>query len=162
MEREDILDNVAPCSLVCFTCAANEMGAICTTAGVLLGQTEGLKEFYERSGSSRAANYEKFEGMLCLLCGGKCSGCRQGKHRHNKCQIEGCFIPECSRSHKVDFCADCEEFPCDRVKTIFDDVVYNQWLDGSNRIKEEGIEKYFESKVSEPHYVAYVDTQNEG
>lgn len=50
-----------------------------------------------------------------------CQGCRSKKH--NRCSIEGCFLLECTKSHNVDFCGECEDFPCQKVHKLFEEKV---------------------------------------
>ena len=42
MNREEILKRVAPCSLMCHTCAAYEYGVICNSSRQLLKYIEGI------------------------------------------------------------------------------------------------------------------------
>ncbi len=55
-------------------------------------------------------SYNNFEGVLSIYAGASCSGCRSTEH--NGCSIEGCFLLECTKNHGVDFCGECNEFPC--------------------------------------------------
>ena len=45
MERKELLENIAPCSLMCYTCGGYEKGAICKLAGELSGYLEGIYDF---------------------------------------------------------------------------------------------------------------------
>lgn len=71
-----------------------------------------------------------------------CSGCRSTKH--NGCSIEGCFLLKCTKSHSIDFFRECEEFPCQKVHKLFEEVVYRQWLDGNQQIRDYCIECFWE------------------
>ena len=55
-------------------------------------------------------SYNNFEGVLSIYADASCSGCRSTEH--NGCSIEGCFLLECTKNHGVDFCGECNEFPC--------------------------------------------------
>ena len=62
MERKELLENIAPCSLMCYTCGGYEKGAICKLAGELSGYLEGMYEFYEKhSGPGQKAYLERFQ-----------------------------------------------------------------------------------------------------
>ena len=47
MEKEEILQRVAPCSLMCHTCEAYEKGVICESSRRLLKYMEALKQLEE-------------------------------------------------------------------------------------------------------------------
>ena len=82
-----------------------------------------------------------------------CQGCRSKKH--NRCSIEGCFLLECTKSHNVDFCGECEDFPCQKVHKLFEETVYNQWLEGNQQIRDYGIEYFWKKNSENPHYRPY-------
>ncbi len=46
MERSELLERVAPCSLMCHTCSGCHNGIICESSKTLLKYLEGIKEFY--------------------------------------------------------------------------------------------------------------------
>ena len=82
-----------------------------------------------------------------------CHGCRS--KNHNGCSIEGCFLLECTKSHNVDFCGECEEFPCQKVHKLFEETVYKQWLEGNQQIRDYGIEYFWDKNSENPHYRPY-------
>lgn len=153
MEKREILERVAPCSLMCHTCAAYEKGVICESAKILLKYLRGVKEFHKKHIPHEVENYKIFEEVLTRFSLGSCSGCRQGKN--NQCSIEGCFILDCTKEHNVDFCGECVEFPCGKTSEIFEDEVYEQWLGGNQQIKNNGIEYFWKNNCEKPHYEAY-------
>lgn len=157
MEREDILRNVAPCSLICTTCVACQYGTICVTADTLKWQLHGFKEFCARNHSFNREWYEHFEKYLNNLCNARCPGCRNSEH--NSCGGKYCFIPNCVKEHNVDFCGECPMFPCDKVNSLFDNVVLNRWLAGNTQIKEVGAEEFLNDKIHEPHYAGYAERE---
>lgn len=62
MERKELLENIAPCSLMCYTCGGYKNGAICKLAGELSGYLEGIYEFYEKhSGPEQKSYLERFQ-----------------------------------------------------------------------------------------------------
>ncbi|ODM09898.1 hypothetical protein BLA28_17130 [Eisenbergiella tayi] len=157
MERKELLENIAPCSLMCYTCGGYEKGAICKLAGELSGYLEGMYEFYEKhSGPGQKAYLERFQIFqeeLTRMGEAGCGGCRNGEH--NGCSIRGCFLLECVKENEVDFCGECPEFPCDKVHSIFEEEVYLQWLEGGKRIREAGAEQFWEERRHVPHYAGY-------
>lgn len=153
MERRELLEKVAPCSLMCHTCSAYCKGIICESSKNLLKYLEGIKEFYEKHIPDAVESYSNFEGLLRMYGEGDCQGCRS--KNHNGCSIEGCFLFECTKEHAVDFCGECEEFPCEKVHKLFEDTVYNQWLEGNQQIKDCGIEYFWKKNSENPHYGPY-------
>lgn len=153
MKRTEILEKIAPCSLMCYTCNAYKNGVICKSAKKLLDYMDGVKEFYEKNRPSQVENHNIFLQHLEYYSAGACSGCRN--RDHHRCSINGCFILECTKTHKVDFCGECTKFPCNKTKPLFEHEVYKQWLYGNQEIQKNGIEKFWEKNCEKPHYQAY-------
>lgn len=153
MNRDDILKKVAPCSLMCHTCSACADGVIRRSSETLLRYLDGIKDFYRKHIPDAVDSYSNFEGVLAMYSGGPCPGCRAGEH--NGCSIAGCFLPECTKEHGVDFCGECREFPCQKTKDLFEEDVYGQWLQGGREIRDNGIEAFWESHSEDPHYRPY-------
>lgn len=157
MYRKELLQKIAPCSLICHTCAGYDNGIICESAKTLLTYLEGIKEFYRKHDPDTVKMYNCFEEMLGMYCAAPCSGCRSAVP--NKCSIKGCFILECTTGHGVDFCGECNEFPCEKVSGLFEKEVYTRWLNGNRHIHENGIEAFWEKNSEIPHYQAYLPNQ---
>lgn len=153
MNTKEILEKIAPCSLMCYTCEAYEKGIICDLARTLLSHMDGMKDFHEKHNPNLVEKYNIFEEGLNRCSSGACSGCRN--REHNVCSIKGCFILDCTEQHDVNFCGECPEFPCEKPNTIFEEEIYKQWLDGNQQIKKKGIEAFFESNYRKSHYGAY-------
>ncbi len=51
-------------------------------------------------------------------------------------------VTECYKKKGVDFCFQCDEFPCE--KTNFDPHLKARWIKMNNRMKEIGVESYYE------------------
>lgn len=101
---------------------------------------DGVGEFYRKHTSSGAEQFEVFWKELKRYGMGTCSGCRS--REHHQCSIKDCFILDCVKEHHVDFCGECEEFPCGKPQKIFEKEVYIQWLAGNEEIKASGVEKF--------------------
>lgn len=157
---DEILKDVAPCSLFCSTCTGCKYGEISNHAKELLRLLEGHKEFLDINLKSayrhKLDEFIVFEKKLKKYAYPKCDGCRTGGA--NGCSIKGCFINECVKEHGVNYCGECTLFPCDKVnKNIFKERVINKWLEGNKRIKEVGITKYYEERKNNSHYSDYKD-----
>lgn len=155
---EDILNAIAPCSMFCSTCTGCQYGQISYHAKELLRLLEGHEEFLdknlEKDYRHKLDEFKAFSAKLKKYAYPKCAGCRNGKA--NSCSIKGCIIPECIKQHNVDFCAECQEFPCNKVnETIYTKKTIEKWKNGSKKIKECGIQKYYESHKNLPHYINY-------
>lgn len=153
MDKKQILQRVAPCSLMCHTCSAYKDGVISKNANQLLKSLSGMKEFYQRHIPDMVKRYSDFEGTLRNYGTGICSGCRSNEH--NICSIKGCFILHCVTEHGVDFCGECSEFPCEKTNGLFEEAVYEQWLSGNQQIKESGIATFWKNNSEKPHYEEY-------
>jgi len=65
--------------------------------------------------------------------------------------FKGCGVRPCHKEKMVDFCFQCEDFPCD--KTNFDENLHKAWIRINEIIRNEGIEKYYERTLKRPRYV---------
>lgn len=153
MKKSEILKKVAPCSLMCHTCSGYHKGVICESSKTLLKYLEGMKEFYEKHRPDDVESYCSFEDILRMYGSAPCSGCRSTEH--NGCSIEGCFLLECTKNHGIDFCGECDEFPCKKTQDLFEEVVYKQWLEGNQQISDYGIDFFWENNSEKPHYKPY-------
>lgn len=153
MKRSEILKRVAPCSLMCNTCSGYHNGVICESAKILLKYLEGMKEFYEKHIPDAVESYSNFEEVLRIYNAASCLGCRSTEH--NGCSIEGCFLLECTKNRHIDFCGECNEFPCEKTRQLFEEEVYKQWLEGNQQIRDYGIELFWENNSEKPHYKPY-------
>ncbi len=153
MEKNEILKKVAPCSLMCHTCSAYNNGVICESSKTLLKYLDGIKEFYKKHIPDAAESYGHFEKILGIYSSAPCAGCRSNEH--NGCSIKDCFLPECTKKHTVDFCGECDEFPCKKTAELFEEEVYVQWLNGNRQIRDYGIEFFWENNSAKPHYEQY-------
>lgn len=166
--KEEILNAIAPCSMFCITCTGCQYGQISDHARKLLHLLEGHEEFLDKNllkeYRHKLDEFKIFYKKLDKYAYPKCGGCRNNKA--NGCSIKGCIIPECTKKHHVDFCAQCSEFPCDNVnESIYKKTTIEKWLKGNTLIKKIGIEKYFENNKNIPHYINYAKIekkQNEG
>lgn len=162
MEQEKLLRDIAPCSLCCGTCPAMKGGVVGETAWKLYHYLEGYYDFYRENLpeqlQSRAEQIKAFTQWLEKFSHPRCNGCRD--NTHGKCCIEDCFILECTLEHGVDFCAECKEFPCDRVNTdVYTPTVIQEWKNGNQRIREVGIEQFHGEIMARSHYLPFKKEQ---
>lgn len=157
VDRNTILQSIAPCAFCCFTCAAKKDGVIEESSKKLKHYLEGYYEFNRKTLPFRYRNYsrkiKKFTEQLERLSDRPCMGCRAGADK--RCCIPDCFIEECTRRHKVDFCGECDEFPCSRAQDFFKGENLEEWKSNNERIRQGSIEEFYRYAVSKPHYLHF-------
>ncbi|MBF0529775.1 MAG: DUF3795 domain-containing protein [Deltaproteobacteria bacterium] len=80
-----------------------------------------------------------------------CKGCRQqdGKHVHLP---QGCATLDCVKAKGVEFCCDCDEFPCAFLAPVADMAAlrpHNIKVYNLCRIKKIGIERWIEEEAGQ-------------
>ena len=161
MDKQQLLHYVAPCSLFCYTCPALKDGAVSECAQKLCNYLEGYYDFNDENIPEKYRSWlPEFESFYKKLEGytkSRCPGCRDNPSPGAGC-VEGCVVPSCVKEHEVDYCAECSEFPCQKAKDFFltlNIVIERDWELGNKRIKEIGIEEYFNEKKEVSHYISY-------
>lgn len=157
--KQEILKSIAPCSMFCTTCTGCRYGKISYHAKELLKLLEGHEAFLDQNLKKqyryKLEEYKLFSKKLKKYANPKCDGCRNNKS--SSCCINGCIIPECTKEHQVDFCAECKDFPCDKInENIYKKETIEKWRSGNTEIREKGINKYYDEKKEQPHYINYV------
>lgn len=147
MEYQEILDTLAPCGLNCRKCMSHVDGEIkqhSTELKQLLGSFDRLAVKFSAFVPA-LKGYPQFKDVLEFLTQGDCVGCRNGGAKYPDCGVAKCY-----QDKGVDFCFQCDEFPCDR--TNFDPDLRQRWLQMNGRMKEVGIEAYFQETRDLPRY----------
>ncbi len=147
MKYEDILQELAPCGLNCRKCMANRDGDIRKTSEQLQRLLGSFDNYAERFSAFLPVfkNYPAFKELLAHFTQADCRGCREGDGK-----FPNCGVLACGREKGVDFCCQCDEFPCE--KTGFDPDLKSRWMQMGNRMKEVGIEVYYEETKEAPRY----------
>lgn len=147
MEYGEILRRLAPCGLSCAKCYAFRDGAVGRHARDL-GESLGNFDIYAQRFSAfvpQFEDYPAFRRLLGYLAESGCAGCRQGQ-----CIWPNCGVKTCFRGKGVDFCFQCDEFPC--AKTNFDAHLEKRWIAMNRRMAEVGVEKFFLETNDQPRY----------
>lgn len=159
--KQDLLNYIAPCSLLCYTCPALKDGAISECAVKLCNYFEGYYDFNDANIPEQYRwwldEFESFHKKLEKYTASKCPGCRNNPISGLGC-IEGCIVPKCAKMHGVDYCAECSDFPCEEAKDFFANInmiIGQDWENGNKRIIEVGIERYYDEKKNISHYISY-------
>jgi hypothetical protein len=91
-------------------------------------------------------NYPPFKAMLDYLAAENCRGCR-----NEQCKLfKECGVRGCHQEKQVDFCYQCEAFPCD--KTNFDPRLRHAWVQINEKIRKIGIAQYDEQTRARSRY----------
>ncbi|MFP3911394.1 MAG: DUF3795 domain-containing protein [Desulfobacteraceae bacterium] len=151
MEYAQIKASLAPCGLSCEKCFAYVDGDIRRQS---LNLKEKLGNFgpYAKRYETLLRNpvfgkYPDFVEMLDYFASENCSGCR-----NEQCRLfRDCGVRPCHQEKGVDFCYQCEAFPCN--KTHFDENLYQAWVKINDIIKAKGIEAYYEMTLRRPRYL---------
>ncbi len=147
MKYEEIVKKIAPCGLDCSRCADYEEGEI----KVLSSKLKSLLSGYKRVAQLREAidpvyeGYDAFEAMMNHFAGASCGGCRS---EYVKCPVQ-CQAKLCHKDKEVDFCFQCDEFPC---QGEFGGAIKKRWLDNNKRMGEKGVEEYYIQESKKPRY----------
>ena len=115
MNYEQIKDSLAPCGLNCAKCFAHVDGAIRRHSLELKEQLGNFGVYAQRFetliGNPVFKNYPEFKEMLDYLASPNCKGCRS-----EQCKLfKECGVRICHQEKQVDFCYQCDEFPCTRT-----------------------------------------------
>jgi len=147
MEYEEAVRRLAPCGLDCSRCADYASGEIQKLSVRLVELLNG----YLRVASVKEAikpeftGYHQFEEVLKSFAQAACSGCRGN---NVLCPIE-CVAGVCTREKGVDFCFQCGEFPCSKK---IDTQIQERWLNFNRRMKEIGVEEFYQEQSRLPRY----------
>jgi hypothetical protein len=151
MNKEEIKKALAPCGLSCEACFARVDGAIQQHALALQEKLGNFsiyaKRFETLVGDPEFKLYPEFKTMLEYFAKASCQGCRK-----EQCKLfKGCGVRGCHQEKGVDFCYECNAFPCDH--TGFDPHLYDRWVALNNQIRDIGLEAYYEKARTRPRYV---------
>ena len=148
MEHDRILNRIAPCGLRCDKCFAFTEGSIAETAKELIKHLGAFDVYAERFSAflPEFKNYPAFKELLHYLADPDCRGCREGD-----CKYPNCVVAKCFKEKAVEFCFQCDEFPC--KKTNFDPHLKARWIKMNERMKEIGIQAYEQETKDKPRYV---------
>lgn len=149
MAYQNVRKVLAPCGLNCNTCFAFESGEIRFHANklkMLLGSFDKYAERFVTLVDPVFENYPAFKKMLDQFGQGDCRGCRMGE-----CKYSGCGVITCYQKKGVDFCFQCDEFPCENSN--FDPHLKERWIRMNNRMKEVGVEAYYDETKERPRYI---------
>jgi len=147
MNYDEIKSFLAPCGLNCMKCQMYSEGDIKRHSAelqTLLGAFDSYAERFSKF-LSIYQNYPAFKQLLAHFSQANCKGCRRGD-----CKYPNCGVATCHRQKGVDFCFQCSDFPCE--KSNFDPNLHERWLRMNRRMRELGVEAYYEETKDQPRY----------
>ena len=148
MNYDEILDILAPCGLSCKKCIFNLDGEIQLHSKKLKELLGSFDNYAKRFSKFLPLfnNYPQFKELLELFVNADCKGCR-----NQSCSIyPNCGVIDCYKKKGVDFCFQCDGFPCE--KTNFDPDLKRRWILINERMREIGVETYCEESMKFPRY----------
>jgi hypothetical protein len=150
MTEQSIEASVAPCGLNCEKCFAHVDGDIrkhSRKLKALLGNFHNYAQRFERLlDQPILGKYGDFKEVLDYFASENCRGCRK-----EQCKLfKDCGVRPCHQEKQVDYCYQCDEFPCDR--TNFDEPLYSAWIKINEIIRTSGLEKYYQLTSDRPRY----------
>ena len=147
MEKSEVIQRLSVCGLDCSRCADYENGEIRNLSSKLSELLNG----YERLAKMKVENapifngYPEFIQILSHLAEGTCGGCRSD---NVNCPLD-CQAKICRKKRNLDFCYECDEFPCDKQ---FQGKLRERWIERNNRMKEIGVKNFFIEQSKMPRY----------
>lgn len=147
MDYEVILRELAPCGLDCSRCAAYGEGEIKKLSTMLNGSLENFEKIAEKMAGHvpALAGFRQFKEVLEFFAGAVCPGCRSGGAQNPFCSAKSCY-----KEKGVDFCFQCEEFPCS--KSGYHSQLRDKWIANNSRMREVGVDQYYREQKSRPRY----------
>lgn len=150
MIDKNILNALSPCGISCEKCFAYADGEI-KKSSIKLKEKLGNFEPYAKRFETLLNNpifskYPDFKVLLDHFASENCKGCRK-----ENCKIfTACGVRGCHQEKGVDFCFQCDDFPCNN--TNFDENLHNRWIKLNYEIREKGIEAYYAETKDKPRY----------
>jgi hypothetical protein len=146
----ELKEKFGPCGLLCEKCFAYHEGSIQKHASQLMKSlgnfTPYANRFVSLLNEPGFKNYKNFEEILALFEKGNCKGCRT-----QQCKLfKACKVKDCHITQGVDFCFQCEKFPC--INTGFDEHLKHRWLSINNKIRAIGLNSYYNEIKNKSRY----------
>lgn len=144
MKREQLIARIGPCGQDCAQCLNNPASSVAEHARSLWRALDmnGGKAGWRSQWDAVCLDYAAFERVLARFADGGCAGCRTGNGPGS-----GCEVRECTLEKGVVFCHECADFPCEAKDMV--SAQRKRWLNNNERIREVGLEAFFERMRSE-------------
>jgi hypothetical protein len=142
-----ILERLAPCGIDCERCVMCSQGRVKNLAAGLAQALEGFENMAPKVADRVPClgEYDRFAEVLALFAGAGCTGCRDGGQPLPFCAARTCF-----KEQGVDFCFQCDEYPCER--NTFPENLAWRWREYNDRMREVGLEQFYRESLAKPRY----------
>lgn len=143
----EVVERLAPCGIDCERCVRYRLGSVKRLACELGQVLEGFDKMAARSADRVPAlgSYDQFADVLGFLQEADCAGCREGG-----CPLPFCAARECFKEKGVDFCFQCDEYPCERNQ--YPAMMDERWRAVNERMRAVGPEQYYRESLEKPRY----------
>ena len=142
------LKHLSPCGLDCQRCADYEHGEIkqlSSRLAQLLGNYRPVAKM-KTAKEPVFDGYSQFVEILTSFSNGSCSGCRG---ENVQCPITTCSAQTCHKEKNVDYCFQCNEYPCEKQ---FTGRLRERWRYINDRMREIGLVEYYAEQIKLPRY----------
>lgn len=148
MEYNEVVKCLAPCGMDCSRCADFEKGEIKHISIELIQRLGNYRPVAKMKSTSKPIyeGFTQFEEILTSFANAACSGCRGD---NVQCPLSSCSAKDCSKEKGVDFCFQCDEYPCAKQ---FEGRLRDRWRYMNDRMKEIGVVEYYEEQIKLPRY----------
>jgi len=149
-EYNDLIRScMAPCGLMCGKCVAFEGGPIQELSTQLKSELgDNFAEYAKRFEGMNPVfkNYPAFAEILDFFTAGSCTGCREKGCLFKECQVTTCI----REKDGVDFCFQCDEFPCDHHG--FPERLEAMWRKNNETMRDSSVNEWFRCCNDKPRY----------
>ncbi|MBN1953199.1 MAG: DUF3795 domain-containing protein [Bacteroidales bacterium] len=141
MDYHEILNCLSPCGIRCDSCFAFKDGKIKELSRELSDELGNFQNYAGRFATvlnEPVFNvYPYFKLQLDLFAQCDCKGCR-----NERCKLlKSCNVRECSEKKGVEFCFQCDEFPCDH--SGLDENLQRRWVSSNLKMRDIGVDSYY-------------------
>ncbi len=147
MNYLDVVKRLAPCGLDCSRCASYANSEIQRLSRELKEQLGNFGRIARLRAEDEPVynNYPQFLEMLDVFIESNCSGCRGD---NDLCPIT-CRAKECVKEKGIDFCFQCDEYPC---QEMLEGYLGKRFKRFNDEMKEKGAVEYYIRQVQNPRY----------
>jgi hypothetical protein len=144
---QQVVETLAPCGIDCERCVRYRSGSVKRLATELGQALQGFERMASKSADRVPAlrDYDRFAEVLAFFQEADCAGCREGG-----CPLPFCAARDCFREKGVDFCFQCDEYPCGRNQ--YPEMMAERWRAINDRMRDAGPERYYLESLEKPRY----------
>lgn len=144
---EEVVERLAPCGIDCERCVRCAHGSVKQAAQDLAESLTGFEKMAPRMADHvpALAQYSGFVEVLDFFSQADCEGCRAGGSQLPFCATRTCFAEK-----GVNFCFECDEYPCERNQ--YPQNLAERWRACNDRMRDVGAVAYYRESLGKPRY----------